>query len=467
MLLFTYMRRELRHRLRQTIFVVVGLAVGIGLVLTVSATSAGVRDAQGKVLTSLYGLGTDITVTKTVSDAQQQPSSGGTTSGSARTVGVGQALDLLTPQGATSFDPSATAQVAKLKGVAAASAELALSDLKVPAAKSLPSGQMPTPTFINVDGVQPGHTNLGPLGQARLLSGRGFTSADTNADVAVVDSGYAAQNKIKVGSTITIAKTAFKVVGIVRQGANPAQQVFVPIARAQTLASLKNQASTMYVAAANATDVDQAAKEIAAALPWATVTTSSSLADQVTGSLTNASKLANELGRWVAIAALTAAFALTVLLTLAAVARRVREFGTLKALGWRTRRIVAQVLGESIVVGAIGGALGVGLGYGGAALVSAIAPTVSAALPSDSSGAGAGPQVVTGGTAGPGGGASAQLGGQSGPPPSVTVHFGTHIALDIVLLALLLGVAAGVLAGGFGGWRAARLRPAAAFRRVA
>src|SRR6202022_3667179 len=97
-------------------------------------------------------------------------------------------------------------------------------------------------------------------------------------------------------------------------------------------------------------------KEIASALPWATVTTSSSLADEVTGSLENTSKLADDLGRWVAIAALAAAFALAVLLTLAAVARRVREFGTLKALGWRTRRIVGQVLGESIAGGGAGGA---------------------------------------------------------------------------------------------------------------
>ncbi len=30
------------------------------------------------------------------------------------------------------------------------------------------------------------------------------------------------------------------------------------------------------------------------------------------------------------------------------------EFGTLKALGWRSRRIVAQVLAESAVIGVAG-----------------------------------------------------------------------------------------------------------------
>ena len=464
MLLFTYMRRELRHRLRQTIFVAVGLAVGIGLVLTVAATSAGVRDAQGKVLASLYGLGTDITVSKTPSSSGQQ---NGDTPPVTGPKNADQAVDMLISGSPATFDPSAASQIAKLNDVAAATAELALQDLKAPAVTGSPgSAALSAPSIVNVDGVDPGHTNVGTLGQATLVSGRGLRAGDANADVAVVDAAYAKQNKLKVGSTVTVAKTSFKVVGIEQQASGASEQVFIPIARAQALAGLKNQASTMYVAAASSADVDRVAKEIGSALPWATITTSASLADEVTGSLENTSKLADDLGRWVAIAALVAAFALAVLLTLAAVARRVREFGTLKALGWPTRRIVAQVLGESIVVGAAGGALGVGLGYGGAALVSVIAPTLSAALPAGSNGAGAGGQAVTGGTtSAAGAGASTTLNAPS--VPSVTVHFGAHIALDIVLLALLLGVAGGVLAGGFGGWRAARLRPAAAFRRVA
>jgi len=464
MLLFTYLRRELRHRLRQTIFVAVGLAVGIGLVLTVAATSAGVRDAQSKVLASLYGLGTDITVSKTPSSSGQQ-NSGGTGAVTTAPGGRNQPTDFLISPSQATFDPSASSQIAKLTGVTAAAAELALQEIKAPA-PTAGSNQFPQPTIIAVDGVDPAHANLGPLGQASPAKGRGFKAGDANANVAVVDAAYAKQNKITVGSKITIAKTSFTVVGLVQQAAGSAQQVFIPIARAQALAGLKNQASTMYVAAASSADVDRVAKKITTALPWATVTTSSSLADQVTGSLSNTSKLADDLGRWVAIAALAAAFALAVLLTLSAVARRVREFGTLKALGWRTRRIVGQVLGESVAVGVVGGALGIAAGYGGAALVSVLAPTLSASLPSSSSGAGSGPQAVTGSTSAGGTAPSTQLGTQSAAR-TVAVHFGAHVALDVVLLALLLGVAGGLLAGGFGGWRAARLRPADAFSRVA
>ncbi len=93
----------------------------------------------------------------------------------------------------------------------------------------------------------------------------------------------------------------------------------------------------------------------------------------VAGAVTTASGLAAHLGTWVAVAALTASFTIAALLTLASVARRVREFGTLKALGWPARRITAQVLTETAVTGIAGTAAGVAIGYAGTALVSVLA----------------------------------------------------------------------------------------------
>src|ERR1700728_1144776 len=60
---FIYLRRELRRRMRQAVFIALGLALGVGLVVTVAAASAGVSKAQSGVLSALYGVGTDITVT--------------------------------------------------------------------------------------------------------------------------------------------------------------------------------------------------------------------------------------------------------------------------------------------------------------------------------------------------------------------------------------------------------------------
>src|SRR2546429_1522920 len=121
---------------------------------------------------------------------------------------------------------------------------------------------------------------------------------------------------------------------------------------------MPGEVNTIYVSAASAADISAVSSEISRALPSATVTTSSNLASEVTGSLSSASTLANSLGKWLAVAVLAAAFGLASILTMSAVSRRVREFGTLKAMGWRSRPIIRQIMGEALVIGLAGGAAG-------------------------------------------------------------------------------------------------------------
>ena len=70
---FTYLGRELRRRSRQALVIALGLALGIGLTIAVSAASAGVKAAQADVLKSLYGVGTDITVTLPIPAMEDLP----------------------------------------------------------------------------------------------------------------------------------------------------------------------------------------------------------------------------------------------------------------------------------------------------------------------------------------------------------------------------------------------------------
>jgi putative ABC transport system permease protein len=306
--------------------------------------------------------------------------------------------------------------------------------------------------------------SLGPLSSGTVTGGRSLRGTDSTANVAVVDSGYAKAHKLKVGSTVRIVKHTFTVIGIVRQpqSASP-PQVYIPLARAQALGtdfagkSLKNDVNTIYVTAASSADIPAVQREIANILPHDTVTSAASLASQVTGSLSSTSRLANDLGRWLSIVVLIAAFAVACLLTISAVARRVREFGTLKALGWPTRRIVAQVMGESLAIGFVGGALGVGLGFAGAAIISAIAPKLSATIANST-----GPRVVSGGPAGP----SAQAFGQA-LSHTVAVPMSASVTVAAVVAAVVLAIIGGLLAGSFGSWRITRLRPADALARVA
>jgi putative ABC transport system permease protein len=204
-----------------------------------------------------------------------------------------------------------------------------------------------------------------------------------------------------------------------------------------------------------------------------TVTTSADLASEVTGSLSSASSLANNLGKWLAVAVLVAAFLLASLLTLSAVSRRTREFGTLKALGWHSRRVIGQVMGESITLGVIGGVVGVGLGFIGAEIVEKVAKPLTASVGLTTGSATPGGARTFGGGGGGGGGFPGGGGGGGGgfraagaAARTTTVHLSAPVTIDIIILAVVLAVAGGLIAGMLGGWRAARLRPAAALGRV-
>ena len=68
---WTYLRREIAGRKKQTIIVAAGLAIAIALVIIVNSLAAGVRDAQAQALESVYGVGTDLTVTGAMAEPTQ------------------------------------------------------------------------------------------------------------------------------------------------------------------------------------------------------------------------------------------------------------------------------------------------------------------------------------------------------------------------------------------------------------
>jgi putative ABC transport system permease protein len=434
------------------------------------------------VLHSLYGVGTDITVTQTPKAGSGLPSGksgrigiqiqggGPGGPGGKPTVCINgkcssgtQTLDNLFSAGEGTISSGEIARIARLAHVKATAGGLALTDNRV----SLSAKTLTPPTQFSVQGVDLAHENLGPLSSGTLTSGRTLRTSDASSYVALVDANYATANKLKVGSDITVAKKKLTVIGIVTQpeAASP-PQVYIPLALAQKLAtqgpggsSLKGSVNAIYVTTASTADISAVQKEIKALLPSATVTTPSSLASQINGSLGSAAKLAGDLGTWLSILVLVAAFAVAGLLTMAAVSRRAREFGTLKAIGWRSRRIIGQVMGESVMTGLIGGAAGIGLGFAGVAIIDKIAPKLSAVIPSDTGLHFA--QVSSGGpvAAGPGGalGTTTQ---------NIPVHWSATVTLAVIGLAVLLAVVGGLLSGGLGSWRITQLRPADALARV-
>lgn len=486
-----YLRRELAGRKKQTTIVAIGLAIAIALVIIVNALTAGVRDAQAQALESVYGVGTDLTV----SGAATEPGQGGGArfdfgSGDGTTDGGTTTLDksvLTTDLRRGTLEGSVVDTVSSTSGVAAASGALSLTN-------STFSGELPSGGFgaqgdqsagpgqgqeppqggsdgagggsfgvdsFSVLGIDPAATAIGPLASAEVSDGRGLDADDAGKSVALVDSTYATTQEIAVGDTIDVAGSSVEVVGILTStadAADTAANVYLPLDTAQTLAGVGDVVSTVYVQAESASSIDAVQAALEKAVPDATVASQSELATTVSGSLSSATSLITNLGTWLSIIVLAVAVLLSVLLTTSGVGRRTREFGTLKAIGWSNGRVVRQVAGESMVQGLIGGAVGLVLGIGGIIAITLIRPTIAAAATGGQAGSG-GP----GGMGGPTGGG----GGMFQPTQAADIVLSAPLTPWVVVAAVGLAVLGGLVAGAFGGWRAARLSPAEALRSVA
>ncbi|MFI9798026.1 ABC transporter permease [Streptomyces sp. NPDC052302] len=484
---FTYLRRELRRRRKAALVVASGLALGIALVIVVTSVSSGMSRAQDKVLQSLYGLGTDMTVTKAAEpapsaserprfrfDARDDDS------------GDEQSSDLVMVQGFQTLPASTVTKVGRQEGVADAVGGLSLHVLKVSGeftrgrfqqdgnggqrapgqgGTGQPQGEVRgggadfDVNSYSVYGADVTRTGLGPLTTSKITSGRTFKATETDAKVVIADTSYAKEKKLRTGSTVTVKGTKFTVIGIATpDSGDAAANLYMPLKRAQTLADAEDEVTTIYVRATGSQHIDAVKSAIQTHVSGTTVTTSADLADTVSGSLSTASSLATRVGTWLSVAVLVAAFLVAGLLTSSAVSRRVREFGTLKALGWKSGRVTRQVVGEAVVNGLLGGVLGIAVGLAGAYAVTAVSPTLQAEL------GGGGPGG--GGMSGPAGGGGFGGPGRESAARTLEVALTAPVSLTTVGLAVGLAVAGGLIAGAFGGWRASRLRPADALRRV-
>lgn len=487
----TYLRRELAGRKKQTIIVAAGLAIAIALVMIVNSLAAGVSAAQAKALESVYGVGTDLTVT----GAQAEPGEGGGArfdfgedGGSTTDDGTTELSQsrLMTDFMRGTLDAATVDTVAGVEGVSAASGAVSLTN-------STFSGELPQRPDDSTDsgttqgqppqqgeggggggfgggsfdvdsftvlGIDPSADAVGPLSAVEVSDGRGLETSDEGAYVAVLDATYASTAELAVGDTIDVGGEDFEVVGIVASTsdeADTASNVYIPLGVAQELSGAGDVVSTVYVQAESSDAIASVQAALQEELPDATVSSQADLASTVSGSLSSASSLITNLGTWLSIIVLAVALVLAVLFTISGVSRRTREFGTLKAIGWSNGRVVGQVAGESVVQGAIGGVVGLVIGLAGILAINLISPTISTAPSAQSFGPGA-----EGGPMGGGGAFGNAVMQQSG----TDIVLSAPVTLWVVVAAVGIAVLGGLVAGAFGGWRAARLSPAEALRSV-
>jgi putative ABC transport system permease protein len=135
------------------------------------------------------------------------------------------------------------------------------------------------------------------------------------------------------------------------------------------------------------------------------------------------------------------------LLTLSSVGKRVRELGTLKALGWTQGMVVRQVAAESLAQGVLGGIVGVALGIAIPLAIGAFGPRLTASSTTGSS-------------------SLFGLGVSTARTATSSIALSAPVGLAVLALGFGLALLGGLVAGTAGAMRAARLRPADALRQV-
>jgi ABC-type antimicrobial peptide transport system permease subunit len=486
MFFISYMLAELRRRSGRTVLTALGLAIGVGLVVTVNALSSGLDKAQAEVLEPLTGVGTDMSVSRPIDFSpsesggfpnlsdderqQLQQENGGGRFGLRNLGEPGEKFsrDDFVSTAQLSFPASEVAEIRGIEGVSAAAGGLTLNSIHIEGtvpentsgtggftAPAQPGAGGGPPENINasnlsVTGVDQRNQELGAITPGQVTSGRYFRSKD--AREAIVNESYASRENLEIGDSVTLGGKEFSVVGIAETPlGGQSSDVYVQLAQLQALSDRVGRVNTVYVRAESSDDVSAVASSIESTLDGASVTTAEDLADRVAGTLVDAKNLAGTLGTALMVVGLLSAFLIASLLTLSSVTKRIRELGTLKALGWPQRLVVRQVTGESLIQGLLGGLFGVILGLGGAFLVKSFAPSLEATV---GSGASEGPRFI-----GPfGQGAVEQAATQ--------VALDAPVSIALVLGAVGLALLGGLIAGAVGSLRAARLRPADALRHI-
>jgi ABC-type antimicrobial peptide transport system permease subunit len=475
MINFPYLKAELTRRRSKTILISIGLAVPIALVILIGAYSTGLSNAQDQVLEPLVGLGTDMTVAKTFTPGQRPDGAGPPRIGlSSSQAGKSFSRDTYTTGFNGEFSSANVTKVSGLDGVESAVGGLTVTNIKasgtVPAAGSIQqggpggAGGQSTPGQgggFNIDsrtitGIDPS-SDLGPVSSDQLQKGSLLSSGD--AKEALLTSTYAKTKSLTVGETITLKDTKFKVVGIVSAPlAGSSSDIYVKLGQLQTLADLKNKVNKIYVRATDQAAVASVSKEIKSSVTNATVTTNASLASQVSGSLVDANKLVKKMGVFLELILLLAAIIITTILTLNAVNKRTREFGTLKSIGWGNPRLIRQVMAESLSIGMIGAVAGAAIGAAGMLVAKAVPMTMKVSAAAATTG---GPPGAPGGGFGPPGATRA-----AAATASQTITVVPSLSASTILIAAAIGAATALIAGGLGSLKTSKLSPVEALKHV-
>src|SRR6056297_3496172 len=267
-------------------------------------------------------------------------------------------------------------------------------DQELPGATSRVAGYTIGGETLQADGQRLGATVLAVSASypqvldQQIARGQHLTESDVVTTRRVVVLGAATADTLfpgedPIGRQVTIGGVRFRVIGVLVRvggggspfGPDPDRNVIVPITSGQRLFAT-DRLDAIFVRASDTATVDDDRQRVQRALGERLDDDEFSVISQdeiigVVGDILQILTLV--LAAIAGISLLVGGVGVSNIM-LVSVSERTREIGLRKALGARTRDITVQFLLEAIVLTGIGGAIGLGLGIGGAELVAAFAP---------------------------------------------------------------------------------------------
>jgi len=348
----------LNARRMRSALTMLGILIGISAVMLTVGLGLG---AQRQISDQINSLGSNMIIV----------TPGQTSSGGFR--GAGESTTLTTRDASLLADPEVAPSV----------------EAVAPASTVQASLQSPETTWTStVVGTVPDWLSV----RAREVDNGRFFTADevtASANVAVIGSATASElfpTGSAIGQQVAINGQPFTIIGVLAEagsslGANEDDTVVVPSTTFAARLSTAGNAlsvSSIYLQAVDADSLSAAYQEVNTALLSShqvtaddadfSVSTQASLVEAAT-SITGVLTLL--LGGIAGISLLVGGIGVMNIM-LVSVSERVREIGLRKALGATPAVIRRQFLVEAGILGLLGGLLGVGLGYAGAAILSPV-----------------------------------------------------------------------------------------------
>lgn len=305
------LKNPFRNKTRSALSII-GIAIGISTIVALGLITAGMEDS---VQTSLNQGGAEITVSNSTN------------------IGGSSAL----------LDTALISDLKNISNVSDVVGQLSVSESGQSLAQS--GGRMMQTRAYGIDA-----SKLNLIG-IKNVNGSIYKN---NSYDAIVGSGYSEFNNVSIGDNLTFLGHEFKVTGIYETGSMLADNsIYISLDTLQNISDTDKISSILVKTSegTNNTIVSNEIKDNYGNLSTLTSEEMSSILDDVTDILNDASLAISGLAIIVG--------AIGVINTMVmAVYERTKEIGVLKSIGWKSKKILIMILGETLVLTTISGIIG-------------------------------------------------------------------------------------------------------------